>query len=483
MNSCQMMRHHKATRFILFTFAILFSFAIAGGAHSSGAITFKPSQKYGNAFSLYRTGAGNEMLTPFTKTPAGILKVVFQECGMINAFYSPANQSITVCYELDDAIQSVIRRDFKGASLDKQAGLRVGAFLFIFLHEFGHAVIDMAKLPILGGEEDAADRFAAIALLSSEDARKINLAKEAIEGGLAFFGANKKPGIFDAFKKKNYADEHPLNEQRVFNILCLGYGSDPALFSDMVVSQNMPKSRLVRCGEEYRDAKRALDELLKTTSASNKENNVLTDDEMVVEKIRKGAFVPRGGGIRAPDVVAEGAVTPVEISLTNPLANGDCLYVMVDDFQVSHKICPRGDVQIQMASLRIKLPATGRIVAAVAKQAGEVGLLYKQVQVTGYKPDIVVAPLGLGMKNKAQRLGEMTEIKMLVNSAMTREDYVRHVNYQFDSADKIDVYMTPWASKNPYIGIKAVSSTQHPSYLVTVLGNSGVKLSENVVVQ
>lgn len=470
---------------ILLLVIFILAISATGRSYSSENVVFKPSSKYGSAFSSYRSEAGDNMLSAFTKTPAGTLKIVFQECGMINAFYSSSNRSITVCYELEHAISSAIRNGNKNISMERQVGLEAGAFLFIFFHEFGHAVIDMAKLPILGGEEDAADRFATTILLDAPRTINTGLAKEVIEGGLTFFGAKRKPGILGAFKKRNYADEHPLNEQRVFNILCLAYGNDPNTFTDLVVAQNMPKARLVRCGEEYRDAKHAIGELLKAKSAypeTNSINNV-TSDEYVIDKIRRGVFNPGDGAIRAPDVVSEGSITPVEISLNTPLTQNDCLYIIVDDLYISHKICPRGGMQVQLASLRIKLPATGRIIAAVAKSTGDISLLYRQVQVTGYKPEDFIPPSVLRMKNKAQRLGVATDIKMMINSAMTKEDFVQQVNYTFDSTDKIDVYMTPWASKNPYVGIKAVNSDRYQSYSVTIIGNSGSQISETVVVQ
>ena len=41
----------------------------------------------------------------------------------------------------------------------------VGNTLFVLLHEMGHVLIAEMKLPVLGREEDAADTFAALAML------------------------------------------------------------------------------------------------------------------------------------------------------------------------------------------------------------------------------------------------------------------------------------------------------------------------------
>src|SRR5689334_22528436 len=41
-----------------------------------------------------------------------------------------------------------------------------GNMLFVVLHELGHALISDLGLPVLGREEDAADAFASVAMLS-----------------------------------------------------------------------------------------------------------------------------------------------------------------------------------------------------------------------------------------------------------------------------------------------------------------------------
>jgi Putative metallopeptidase len=47
-----------------------------------------------------------------------------------------------------------------------------------------------------------------------------------------------------------YSDEHSLNAQRYFNLLCIVYGRDPDHFSGIVERGMLPKERASRCPEE-----------------------------------------------------------------------------------------------------------------------------------------------------------------------------------------------------------------------------------------
>ena len=48
------------------------------------------------------------------------------------------------------------------------------------------------------------------------------------------------------------ASEHGTTAQRLYNVLCLAYGSDKGLFDDIVTKGFLPKERADICGEEYR---------------------------------------------------------------------------------------------------------------------------------------------------------------------------------------------------------------------------------------
>jgi Putative metallopeptidase len=49
-----------------------------------------------------------------------------------------------------------------------------------------------------------------------------------------------------------FADEHGTKAQRLYNLLCIAYGSDKELFADLVEKGYLPVSRADICDSEYR---------------------------------------------------------------------------------------------------------------------------------------------------------------------------------------------------------------------------------------
>jgi hypothetical protein len=55
-----------------------------------------------------------------------------------------------------------------------------------------------------------------------------------------------------------YYDEHDLNRQRTYQIVCFMVGSDPAKFKSLADETNMPEARQERCKEEDYPKRRGL---------------------------------------------------------------------------------------------------------------------------------------------------------------------------------------------------------------------------------
>ncbi len=164
-----------------------------------------------------------------------------KDCNDINAYYDPRDRSITMCYELMEYFYKTFKSDGRS---DREAYEKMfSAVRFVFLHEIGHALIDAYKLPIMGGEEDAADRCSSF----------INIKELGDEGVEAVFAAAEAFAIESrrAGGKRNLADEHLLQEQRFYNSLCMIYGSNPAKYSKILTEGILPKERAVRCPSEY----------------------------------------------------------------------------------------------------------------------------------------------------------------------------------------------------------------------------------------
>ncbi|MEJ7846968.1 MAG: DUF4344 domain-containing metallopeptidase [Pyrinomonadaceae bacterium] len=165
-----------------------------------------------------------------------------KSCDQINAFYDSGDQSVTMCYELMEHFY----KTFKSTGNDDAKAYEKmnDAVRFVFLHEIGHALIDIYKLPVAGNEEDAADRCSAY----------INLKELGEEGVRAVFAAADAFAIESKGKKldqRNLADEHLLQEQRFYNSLCMIYGSNPAKHSNILTEGYLPKERAVRCQTEF----------------------------------------------------------------------------------------------------------------------------------------------------------------------------------------------------------------------------------------
>ena len=200
----------------------------------------------------------SELLSPLRLPRRLTLKV--EGCdGEVNAYYE--DDVVTICYEYVDYI---IKSAPKGGGPAEALGITnkialVGPTVDVFLHETGHAVFHMLRIPLFGREEDAADQFSAYIMLqfATEDARKLIM-------GAAFLGAKD---AMEAQKQnaslKDFADEHGLPAQRYFNLLCMAYGADPKTFGNAVKIGQLPAERAEGCADEYKQVQYAFRRLIR----------------------------------------------------------------------------------------------------------------------------------------------------------------------------------------------------------------------------
>jgi len=181
------------------------------------------------------------------------IQVNFMECGEANAYYDPATQEISMCYELTQAYVEV----FTDADTSDEDYVQevINATVFTFFHELGHALVDILELPITGKEEDVVDEFAAIMLLQSGDE-----GVKATLAGVAQFSVDAEEET--ELEALSFWDEHSLSSQRFYNIACFLYGSDPETFSDLVDDDFLPAARAQLCEDEYAQKVRSWDILL-----------------------------------------------------------------------------------------------------------------------------------------------------------------------------------------------------------------------------
>jgi Putative metallopeptidase len=116
-----------------------------------------------------------------------------------------------------------------------------GTLRFVLLHETGHAFVDLYNIPVLGREEDAADRFATW-WMSPDEHQDGSDAIAAVEWWLA-------SGRVNGASRDELAwwDEHGIDEQRGYQIICLLYGTDPETMGPLAGRHGLPAERRESC--------------------------------------------------------------------------------------------------------------------------------------------------------------------------------------------------------------------------------------------
>lgn len=190
-------------------------------------------------------------LNQLLRIPAAI-DIQMVDCGTVNAFYDPDSSRIIVCYEFVAYLARTFATQF---SDDDELGTAVvGATLFAFFHELGHALRDKLDLPLTGREEDAVDQLATLILMrGGEDGVGAALS------GAYWFALQGSATQTDQIA---FWDEHSLDQQRFYNIACLVYGSDTERYAALVNNQLLPSRRAARCPLEHAQARKAWEAIL-----------------------------------------------------------------------------------------------------------------------------------------------------------------------------------------------------------------------------
>jgi hypothetical protein len=182
------------------------------------------------------------------------LRLELKGCdGEANAWYGDA--VVTVCYEYLEDMWAGANSSRRPAAISREDAF-VGPMTDVFLHEAGHALFDLLKIPLLGREEDAADQVASYYVLQLP--REI---KRGLVIGSAYAYASQlnvrrardltRPRL-EVGRHITYADEHGTPAQRLYNLICIAYGSDKELFADVVTKGFLPEERAQICRDEYR---------------------------------------------------------------------------------------------------------------------------------------------------------------------------------------------------------------------------------------
>jgi hypothetical protein len=150
---------------------------------------------------------------------------------------------------------------FKGLSPQYRqviAEFMAGNTLFALLHEAAHATASQMQIPALAGKEDAADSFAVMQLvkLSSELSDRVLL--ESAKGWFMSDQRNRENGDPVA-----YYDEHRLDQERAYQIVCLMVGSGEDKYQRLAAATRLPKERQDGCAGDFGAASNSWEMALK----------------------------------------------------------------------------------------------------------------------------------------------------------------------------------------------------------------------------
>lgn len=194
-----------------------------------------------------------ELLSPVRLPKVLTIKLAGCE-GEDDAFYG--DDEIIICYEYVDELWYNMPKKTTPAGVPPFDTV-VGPLVDTCLHEFGHALIDMFRLPVLGRQEDAADQMAAYIYLQlgPEESRRL------VMGTAYAYLSEAKRERSPSWKK--FADQHGTPAQRAYNLMCIAYGADTNLFGDLVSKGYLPKERAESCEEEYEQIQDAFEILVR----------------------------------------------------------------------------------------------------------------------------------------------------------------------------------------------------------------------------
>lgn len=191
----------------------------------------------------------DRVVTP-NRQPIGL---VLHECGTAGAYYVRRERTIYLCSEI---VKQVIQRSKLTATSSapnlqaRHASALSGATLaFLVGHEYGHALIHTRRLPVLVGEENAADAIATALTLN-----RPQFAAESAQGAILFF--DRVPTA----DRDTAGDVHALDIQRQINVACWTIGSNARFRRSFAAL--VPTQRANGCEREWLQLQASMRKLL-----------------------------------------------------------------------------------------------------------------------------------------------------------------------------------------------------------------------------
>lgn len=173
-----------------------------------------------------------------------------ESCGEVDAWF--ARRTVGLCYEYLQVVQRRIDAGQLAPWVTPQEAL-AGAFVDAIFHEFGHALIEQLRLPVLGREEEAADQLSAYLMLQLGGDRADGLIRGTAHmylGWIAFFQSRPQVPLATGAQRRE-ARAHPTAGQRLYNLVCIALGADRATYARLAKAVELPEERAEDCSGEH----------------------------------------------------------------------------------------------------------------------------------------------------------------------------------------------------------------------------------------
>jgi Putative metallopeptidase len=181
---------------------------------------------------------------------------------MPTATAEPTQQQAKVVSGIDEAVKAIgdspRLKKLSAQAKRELVEFVVGNTIFVLGHELGHGLMIEMNMPVLGREEDAADSFAVVTALNIGSAFSERVLMEATKGWVLASKSDKKQGEALAFY-----DEHGLNLQRAYNVVCFMVGSNPEKYKTLAADTKLPKNRQTSCATDWKNTSWSWEEMLK----------------------------------------------------------------------------------------------------------------------------------------------------------------------------------------------------------------------------
>ncbi|MCJ7680765.1 MAG: DUF4344 domain-containing metallopeptidase [Candidatus Aminicenantes bacterium] len=158
-------------------------------------------------------------------------------------YFDPENLEIIMNYDfLSMLVSLLIENDYAETDEELEVAL-LDITEFIFYHEVGHALIHILDIPVVGKEEDAVDSLSALIITIALEEPDILIT------AADFWWMMSEQN--DEFDDADFWDEHSLDIQRFYSIICWVYGSDPDKYADLIREEGFDEDRADRCIDEF----------------------------------------------------------------------------------------------------------------------------------------------------------------------------------------------------------------------------------------